>query len=340
MKDKGANAGQPMTPARLMEMMWGYAPILVLEAALNHGVFDVLDSGTQNLTEISQRTGTSERGLRAILNALVALDLLAGDGAGQFSLTPISRSMLVSTKPAFQGAVLRNTSRMMLSWLQLTNVVRTGYPAKVLDAEQYRDSVASLFPLSYGAAHVLAWSLNLTSAPGPVHVLDIGSGSGVWGIALARSSAQVAVTAIDWEQVITVTKEMAAKYSVGHQFTFLAADLHDADFGKQYDIAILGHVLHGEGETNSKLLLKKAFAALKPGGTIVIAEFLVDRDRTGPLLSLLFAISMLVNTTRGDTFSFEEIQEWLQESGFRNPRKLDVPGPSPLILATRPGSEA
>ena len=45
---------------------------------------------------------------------------------------------------------------------------------------------------------------------------------------------------------------------------------------------------------------------------------------------------MLVNTDEGDTYSFEEISSWLKQAGFVNPRLLDSPGPSPLILATKP----
>jgi len=78
------------------------------------------------------------------------------------------------------------------------------------------------------------------------------------------------------------------------------------------------------------------FNALGPGGTIAIQEFLVNADRTGPLPSLIFAVNMLVNTDEGDTFSFEEISSWLTEAGFVDPRTLASPGPSPLILATKP----
>jgi O-methyltransferase domain len=83
-------------------------------------------------------------------------------------------------------------------------------------------------------------------------------------------------------------------------------------------------------------LLKKAFAALKPGGTIAIAEWLVKDDRTGPLNGLIFAVNMLVHSERGDTFSFNEIKSWLEDAGFKKVRKLEAPGPSPLILATKP----
>lgn len=51
---------------------------------------------------------------------------------------------------------------------------------------------------------------------------------------------------------------------------------------------------------------------------------------------MLFAVNMLINTDHGDTFSFNEIAGWLGEAGFANPRTLDAPGPSPLILADRP----
>jgi hypothetical protein len=43
---------------------------------------------------------------------------------------------------------------------------------------------------------------------------------------------------------------------------------------------------------------------------------------------------MLVHSERGDTFSFKEIKRWLEEAGFKKVRKLEAPGPSPLVLAT------
>jgi hypothetical protein len=69
---------------------------------------------------------------------------------------------------------------------------------------------------------------------------------------------------------------------------------------------------------------------------VAIQEFLVNTDRTGPVSSLIFAVNMLVNTDAGNTYSFEEISDWLAEAGFVDARELAAPGPSPLILATKP----
>lgn len=120
------------------------------------------------------------------------------------------------------------------------------------------------------------------------------------------------------------------------RFIFAPGDLLEADFGAEHQIATLGHILHSEGEQRSRALLKKTFAALAPGGTIAIAEFLVNEDRTGPVGGLIFAVNMLVNTSTGNTYSFEEIGGWLREAGFIDVRQMDAPGPSPLILADRP----
>jgi len=147
----------------------------------------------------------------------------------------------------------------------------------------------------------------------------------------------VRVTAVDWPGVIAITRKVASRFGVMERFRFVEGDLLEADFGSGHAIATAGHVLHSEGEERGRLLLKKTFAALAPGGTIAIAEILVDADRTAPLPALLFAVNMLVSSERGDTFSLQEIGEWLRDAGFEQIRTVEAPGLAPLIiLATKP----
>jgi ubiquinone/menaquinone biosynthesis C-methylase UbiE len=335
-------ASAPLTPERIFQFAWGYAPPLVLEAAIRHRVFDVLDGGPMSLHRIHESTGASERGLSAILNFLVGFDFLRKDSEGNYSLAPESAAFLVSTKPGFQGGLIRHTSEQLLpNWLQLNRVVATGTPAISVNrqgpgSEFFHQFVNDIFPMSYSVAQELAGHLSLKDATGLVSVLDLAAGSGVWGIALAQSSEQVQVTAVDWPAVIPVTRATVARYGLTDRFTFSEGDLREADFGSEHNIATLGHILHSEGVERSKALLQKTFLALAPGGLIAIAEFLVNADRTGPLNGLTFAINMLVNTDCGDTFSFEEISSWLTEAGFIDARTLPTHGPSPLILATKP----
>jgi ubiquinone/menaquinone biosynthesis C-methylase UbiE len=331
-----------VTPERIMQMAWGYAPPLIIEAAVRNKVFDALDSGPKTIAETAAATGASERGLRAIMGALVGIELLTKAPDGKFSLTPESATFLVSTKPSYFGGFIRHTSQQLIpKWLELTEIVRTGQSNTHVNSEAtgaafFHEFVADLFPLSYPVTQALATELKLDAAASPVSVLDLAAGSGVWGIGLAQRSPQVRVTAVDWPGVIDITKKFATRFGVGDRYTFVPGDLATADFGSGHNIATLGHILHSEGERRSHALLKKTFDALAPGGTIAVQEFLVNDDRTGPPVGVLFGVNMLVAGDESDVWSFNTIAGWLKETGFENPRTIDSPGPSPLILATKP----
>lgn len=325
-----------------MQMAWSYAVPLMIESAVRERVFDVLDSGPKTVDEVSRETGASPRGIRILMNGLIAVELLQKDELERYRLTDESSAFLVSTKPGFQGGLFKHiTSQLMPKWLQLTEVVHAGGPAKTVNSQDtgsafFENFVADIFPMSYPAASSLAKALDLNSRKQESKVLDIAAGSGVWGIALAQESPKVRVTAVDWPGVLNVTRQMAERFGLADRFEFTAGDLGEVDFGSGYQIAILGHILHSEGQERSRALLRKTFNALAPGGTVAIGEFLVNKDRTGPPRGLIFAVNMLVNTDTGDTYSFEEIAAWLAEAGFVNARTLEAPGPSPLILATKP----
>jgi precorrin-6B methylase 2 len=333
-----------VTPERLMQLAWAYAPPLAIEAAVRLRIFDTLDDGSKTLDQIASATKCSTRGLSPVLNLLTGFGLLEKSGRDIYALTPESAAFLVSTKPSFQGGIFQHMSRQLIpNWLHLTEIVRTGQPSEGVNEERdgaafFQQFVEDIFPMSYPSARLLADGLGLATARQTVSVLDLGAGSGVWGIALAQASPKVRVRAVDWEGVLPVTRRVAEKFGLADRFTFVPGDLLEADFGTGHQVAILGHILHSEGEKRSRLLLKKIFEALAPGGTLAIAEFLVNEDRTGPMNGLIFAVNMLVQTTAGNTYSFAEIRAWLQEAGFTNMRQMDAPGPSPLVLADRPSS--
>ena len=331
-----------VTPERLMELSFAYAPPLVISAGVSNKVFDSLEDGAKTATQVAEETGASARALRVLMNALVGLDLLKKQRQGKYSLTPESAAFLLSNKPGTHAGFFGTIAPQLISrWLRLSDIVREGRPAVAVNQETegtefFSQLVENIIPMSYPSAQKLGDHLKLARTRNEIRVLDLAAGSGIWGIALAQKSLRVRVTAVDWPGMIPTTKRITRNFGVADRFQFIEGDLLEANFGNGYDIAILGHILHSEGEERSRELLKKTFRALKSGGTIAIAEWLVNDQRTEPLPSLMFAVQMLVNTDKGDTFSFNEIKSWLEDAGFKKVRRLEAPGPSPLILATKP----
>ena len=335
-----------MTPERISALAWGYTAPLIIETAVRQRIFDLLDDGPKTIAELAALTGASTRGLRAVLHALSGLNLLAKDAEGRFSLTAESAAFLVSARPGYLGGLIRHTSTQLIPlWLKLNEIVVAGKPAAGVNqegpgAEFFHEFVMDILPMSYPSARVVAAHLAEAETNGtgghPSSALDLAAGSGVWGIALAEAFPELRVTAVDWPRVLDVTRQSVQRFGLAERFLLVPGDLLEADFGSGHSVAILGHILHSEGQRRGRALLRKTFEALAPGGTIAIAEFLVNEDRGGPPNGLIFAVNMLVATDEGDTWSFPEIARWLEEAGFENPRTLPAPGPSPLILANRP----
>ena len=338
---KRAKSTQAPTPERIFQFAWGYAPLLILEAAVNLQVFDLLEHAPKTAERLAKDTGASIRGLRALLDALVGLQFLKRKGP-RYALTPESDTFLVSRKPLFHGGFFHHMVRQVMpNWMSLTETVRSGLPvtpvnAQAQGADFFAEFVEGIFPMSYRAAKALGEHLRFSELNSPASVLDIGAGSGVWGIALAQQSPHVTILAVDWPKVLQVTQRIAHRLGFHDRLKTSAGDLLEADFGRGHHLATIGHILHSEGQKRSRRLLRKVFDALAPGGTVAISEFMPHNDRTGPANALIFAVNMLVHTTEGDTFTFKEMSGWLREAGFRNPRLLEAPAPSPLVLATKP----
>src|SRR6266513_4735848 len=320
---KKASKKKQVTPERLMELSFAYAPPLIISAGVTNKVFDSLEDGAKTSEQVAEETGASAHALRILMNALVGLDLLKKNRQGKYSLTLESAAFLLGNKPGTHAGFFGTIAPQLISrWLQLSDIVREGRPAVAVNqeiegTEFFSQLVENIIPMSYPPAQKLGDHLKLAKTKNEVRVLDLAAGSGIWGIALAQKSTRVRVTAVDWAGMIPTTKRITQKFGVSDRFTYIEADLLEANFGSSYDIATLGHILHSEGEDRSRQLLTKTFRALKSGGVIAIAEWLVNDDRTKPLPSLMFAVQMLVNTEKGDTFTFKEIKNWLEETGFK-----------------------
>lgn len=323
-----------------MQLAWGFAPPLILHTVTQIRLLDPLEGSPHTAAELAMMAGVSVRGATMLLDALVGLQFLTKAEA-RYTLTPESATFLVSTQPRFHGPYLDHMCAQLIpQWLHLTEVVRSGRPVartntETEGGEHFARFVESLFPMGEPLANAVADYLGLTGSQMPCSVLDVGAGSGVWGITLARRSPGVRIRAVDFPAVLEVARVLAQRHGVSERLVTVAGDFLDADLGGNHDLATLGHILHSEGAERIHRLLTRVANALRPGGRIVITEFVPNDARTGPAQPLIFAVNMLVNTQLGDTYTEAELFGWLREAGFVNPHRLTTPGPAAVLLAER-----
>lgn len=307
-------SGAPPTPERILQYAWGFAATHALGSAVELDLFSHVASGKTSPAALSQALNAPQRPVRMLCDAMVGLGLLTRAGAdGPLGLAPDAATFLVRASPAYMGDfIVFHAGPLMDGWRSLTETVRTGKPPVALDrpaeAQAFWDRlVDSLFAMNVRAAMQVGEELGRRYPDRPVALLDVAAGSGVWGLGAALSNPNVRVVATDLAPTLEHTKRFVAKTNLGARVELLPGDLRALDFGTaRYDAAVLGHILHSEGPEHARRLVECMGRALRPGGTLVIAEFVPAADRNGPPMPLLFALNMLVHTTEGDTFTAAE----------------------------------
>jgi len=330
-----------ISPEKILEMNWAYAKTSILAGAVKLDIFTHISRGKKTVAQISKAAKSSPRGIEMLLNALVGLGLVAKNKADVFSLTPEAAEFLVRGKARYLGDMSLHSLDLNKIWLNLAQCVRSGRPYTAVDkkdaAEDYFSVlVRGLFQMNYPCAKYAAAYLKAKHKK-ISDVLDVATGSGVWSIAIAEEFKDARITALDFPEILKVTREYINRFKLSHRYRYSQGDLRKTDFGSaRYDLVILGHICHSEGKIYTQQLLKKSFRALKKGGLLLVAEFLLNDNKSGPLMPLIFALNMLINTNEGDVFKTAELERWIAAAGFSKVEILDkAPSVSPLVLAVK-----
>jgi ubiquinone/menaquinone biosynthesis C-methylase UbiE len=330
----------PLSPAVIMEDLTGAWRSRTLAAAVELDVFSHVAKGKRTAKDVAGAAGASPRGMAYLLDALTGMGYLHKTG-NRYGLRPVSATFLVRGKTAYMGAIGQAMSLTWDAWKDLTEVVKSGRSAEAVNVaekgkEFFPKLVASIFPGNFAASKAAVSRLPEKERRKIHRILDVGAGSGAWSLAFAQAIPQARVTTVDFPEMTPITQEFAEKFGVAARYEYHEGDMRQVDFGHEaYDLLILGHIVHSEGETHGKELLRKSYAALRPGGKLLIAEYVPNDARTGPAMPLLFGLNMLLQTEEGNVFTLREYRTWLKAAGFRKVATIPVPPPSTVILATK-----
>jgi len=319
-----------MLPDRLDQMIRGYMPSRCLLTALELDIFTAVGDGA-NAEQIGTKIHANARGAGMLLNALVALGLLSKSG-DDYKNTPESARFFVQGSKDNHRNGLLHTANIWHRWSTMTDAVRRGtrIPIDRDDSPAWtRNFIAGMQRNAKDRAPLVVKAMGTA---GVRRILDLGGGSGAYSIAFAKAGPDVRCEILDIPEVLPLTTEYVSQARVSAQINLRAGDMLLDDFGSGYDIIMLNAICHMFSDEQNQDIFRRAHQALAPNGRLVVQDFILNPDKTGPQQAALFSLNMLVSTDAGASYSEFEYTHWMKAAGFTEVSRINLPGPSDLIV--------
>lgn len=318
-----ADAARPQdlrsAPGAIGDLIIGYRAAKALFTAARLELFDRLAGECRELDGICAELGTKPRPTEALLDALTGLGLLEKQGAA-WRATELAREHLLSESPASLASVLKLQDLLWESWGEFERVLREGRPRASLTeriasqpgfTEEY---IRSMFAIAQRPAAEIAGAADFSGA---TNLLDVGGGSGAYALAFLERWPALRADLIDLPETLRIARRFCGRSPHAARLRFMVGDYRVWEPEPEaYDIVLLSHVTHDEGEAVNLDLLRRAYLALRPGGRVLVHDFMTERDRTQPLFASMFSVHLTVYTEEGRVYSVDEYRRFVRSAGF------------------------
>ena len=296
----------------------------VIATAMDLDLFTRMGNRFWTPKSLANTLKASERGVEIILRNLKTAGLLSQRGTS-YRVEKLGRTFLNRNSPDYQGAYLELVHRQWEDWAQLTDSVRTGKPVENdgPDDPDYRRSFTwAMHQRSIRPAKQVATQLDLNNAQ---TLLDVGGGPGTYALEFLKKNSTLRAGIWDRQPALEVAREIAQPLRHGKRLSYYPGDLFGAQVPGKFDVMWVSNVLHIFSPAENKTLFKKLKRALNPGGRILIQDtFLMNRPGCDALETNLFAVTMLLFTSTGNTYSAQDVRQWLKTSGLKKTRCLQL----------------
>ena len=330
---------KPPPSAPVWGIIQGFGSYWMLVAAIELGVFDVIESGGPVAADpLARQLDVSASHLAHLLDALVSFGFLDQVG-GVYELTETAERYLCTNGAASMAALVAVAPGPLGNWTNLADTIRTGHVSTPIEndpAAFYGPLVQATFPTQLRAAGRLGASLGWARRPG-LRVLDVGAGQAPWAIGILTQSPGSTAVINDLPGVLQLAADTISDNDLEGRVELREGDFHEIEFEREsYDIVVLGHVCRTEGEERAVSLVRRAYRALAPGGQLLLTDYFADNERKFNPFGVQMGMTMLASTARGGMLTHAQVSGWLRDAGFEAIRLTEPIGFNQVYVASRP----
>ncbi len=333
-------------PDHIMRVAAGFGLSKALLSAVGLGLYTRLAQSPMTLDEIVSEYNLQQRPAMDFLDLLVSVDLLERDGDGPaatYRNTPSTAMFLDRNQPGYIGGILELwENRNYRFWADLTEALRTGEAQN-----EIKHSGKGFFETLYAKpARLEAFMEAMNGASiGNFETLaetfpferyrtltDIGGADALLSRVVVSRHRNMSCTSFDLPEVTGIANRKIEAAGLGDRIQAVAGDFF-TDPLPGADLITMGMILHDWNLEKKKLLVKKAYDALSPGGAFIAIEALIDDARRENTFGMFLSLNMLIEF--GDAFDFAgaEFISWCREAGFTKFEIMPLQGPSSAAIA-------
>jgi hypothetical protein len=315
-------------PGTLLATSGGYWKTCALHAAVQLDVFTVMDDQQLSAEAVAEKLQADPRAMGMLLNALTAMALLKKSGS-LYVNTPEAKTFLSKSSPGYIGYIIKHHHHLVASWSQLDQAVQTGGPIRTRawhSNDNARESfLMGMFNMAMMLAPRIVPNIDLS---GRRLLLDMGGGPGTYAIQFCLNNPGMEAVVFDLPTTRPFAETTIGKFGLSDRVRFQPGSYLEGPIKGSYDVAWLSHILHGEGPEDCQRIIQKAVSALSPGGMILIHEFILNNEMSGPLFPALFSLNMLLGTASGQAYSEQQLSDMLAVAGARNIHRIAIDSPN------------
>ncbi|WAT18126.1 methyltransferase [Aurantiacibacter sp. MUD11] len=309
------------------------------------GLFRAIGNEALDTGALAEALSVDARALGVLLGALASLGMVERRN-GRWSATAPARMWLHPDATGYWGGFLFRFRETIPLHAQLIEMVRTGkrpenrvaggpeWERGTMSAEVAKRISDFMHAHSMGPARGAAMQPAFTDV---TSLLDVGCGSGVYGIELARAHEGMRVTLLDLKEMCVEAAKHVEAARLADRVSTCGLNMFEEEWPEGHDAHFFANIWHDWSEETNAILAAKSYQALAPGGRIFLHEILMDDDGTGPWSAASFSLMMLMGTL-GKQYTLPEFATLLETAGFEDVRACKTPGSYySLVSARKPG---
>ena len=303
----------------------------ILISALELNIFSVIGKKTMTAKQIARIAKIQYEGAEIILNALAGMGVLF-KVKNKYKNSTVTYTHFCSLSPEYKKGTVMLKIENRSEYEQLYKTIKYGR-----DYRQYESKEAPDFRKIFTYAMHERSELDADKVAKIIcrnnvgRLCDLGSGPGSYSVAILKKDKKAFATLLDRPAAIKVARQIHKNHPTYKRIKFICGDLFADNFESSYNTFLFSNIMHIYNSKENKKLFKKVYKALALGGRFILYDYFLNDNQIKPYDAALFAITMLLYTKTGKSYTSAETITLLKDTGFTRLKKYNVGNGSSII---------